>query len=41
MNPIYIAGGYDGYATMAEMIAGDDYDPWVASWNFTVWKKGG
>jgi len=36
---VYIAGGYDGAENMVEMFDGV-YEPWVSSWEVSVWKEG-
>lgn len=40
VETVYVAGGYDGYASFHSAVNGDDYEPWVSQWEVDVWKKG-
>lgn len=39
VTEVYVAGGYDGFETFADQLAGEPYDPWVSSWCVTYWTK--
>lgn len=36
---VYIAGGYDGAESYNALWVDDNYEPWVSSWNVTVWTR--
>ena len=36
---VYLAGGYDGAETVAELIHQGEYEPWVSSWHVPVWTR--
>lgn len=38
VTKIYIAGGYDGSNSLYDYNLGE-YEPWVSSWEVTVWKR--
>ena len=41
VEKIYISGGYDGADTFEDLYRFDNYEPWVAAWDITVWTKEG
>lgn len=40
VTEVYVAGGYDG-ADSPQAFKDGDYQPWVAEWSVTYWKKEG
>lgn len=36
---VYIAGGYDGADSYNALWVDDSYEPWVSSWNVTIWTR--